>query len=113
MLWHTRYLDAVVTVLHEAGTEVQDEYLARLSPLKARHLNVLGRYSFLPALPNGGMLSPPCATRPPPRRRRRTPCRNRCSPPGPRRRRAGSVSGFRKLRRSRDGFRWFVPGGLT
>lgn len=50
------YLDAAVTALREVGTEVKDEDLARLSPLKAKHLNVLGRYSFLPAVPGGGML---------------------------------------------------------
>ncbi|MFA7764358.1 Tn3 family transposase [Streptomyces sp. NRRL S-448] len=58
VLWNTRYLDAAVTALREAGTQVQDEDLARLSPLKAKHLNVLGRYSFLPSVPGAGMLRP-------------------------------------------------------
>ncbi|MFD9069808.1 Tn3 family transposase [Streptomyces lasiicapitis] len=58
VLWNTRYLDAALTALREAGTQVKDEDLARLSPLKARHLNVLGRYSFLPSVPGGGILRP-------------------------------------------------------
>ncbi|MFE4752408.1 Tn3 family transposase [Streptomyces mirabilis] len=56
VLWNTRYLDAAVTALREAGTKVRDEDL--MSPLKARHLNVLGQYSFCPAVPDGGMLRP-------------------------------------------------------
>jgi hypothetical protein len=35
-----------------------DEDVARLSPLRHANLNCLGRYSFRPAIPGGGMLRP-------------------------------------------------------
>ena len=45
--WNTRYLDAAVAALREAGQiEVNDEDVARLSPLKDRHINFMGRYQF-------------------------------------------------------------------
>ncbi|MFI6597267.1 Tn3 family transposase [Nonomuraea sp. NPDC050536] len=44
--WTTRYLDAAVAQLRAEGHEIRDEDVARLSPLKHRNLNVLGRYSF-------------------------------------------------------------------
>lgn len=98
-------------MLREAGAEVKDEGLARLSPLKARCFN-LGRYGFLPAVPGGGMLRPlhdladaGAETE--------DDMLDNGSPLGPRPRRSGSVSGSRKIRRSRDGFRWFMPGGLV
>ncbi len=40
VLWTTRYIDAAV---------------ARLSPLKHRNLNVLGRYSFTASVPREGL----------------------------------------------------------
>jgi hypothetical protein len=55
ILWNTRYLDAAVTELRQTGAEVKEEDLARLSPLKAKHLNVLGRYSFTATQPDGGL----------------------------------------------------------
>lgn len=55
VLWNTRYLDAAVTALREAGQEVLDEDVARLSPLKAEHLNVLGRYTFSSSQPETGL----------------------------------------------------------
>jgi hypothetical protein len=36
----------------------RDEDVARLSPLKHRNLNVLGRYSFTATQPAGGTLRP-------------------------------------------------------
>ena len=54
-LWNTRYLDAAVTALRASGAEVNDEDVARLSPLKAKHLNVLGRYSFTATEPRGAL----------------------------------------------------------
>nr|WP_245699952.1 transposase [Streptomyces roseifaciens] len=42
----TRYLDAVVAQLRTEGHDIKDEDLARLSPLKDRHINFLGRYLF-------------------------------------------------------------------
>ncbi len=40
------------------GHEIRDEGVARLSPLKDRNLNVLGRYSFTAQVPAGGALRP-------------------------------------------------------
>jgi len=48
VLWTTRYIDAAVAQLKAEGHEIRDEDIARLSPLKHRNLNVLGRYSFTP-----------------------------------------------------------------
>ena len=56
-LWNTRYLDAAVTQLRDGGYPVQDQDVARLSPLGYAHLNELGRYSF-PTLPPGSGLRP-------------------------------------------------------
>lgn len=48
VLWNTRYLDAAVAQLRAEGHDIEDEDedAARLSPLKDRHLNFLGRYQF-------------------------------------------------------------------
>ena len=46
VLWNTRYLDAALNHLRATGYEVDDEAVARLSPLVRRHINVLGRYRF-------------------------------------------------------------------
>ncbi|MEU9473742.1 Tn3 family transposase [Streptomyces avermitilis] len=58
VLWTTRYIDAAVAQLRAEGHEVRDEDIARLSPLKHRNLNVLGRYSFTASAPAGGALRP-------------------------------------------------------
>lgn len=58
VLWTTRYIDAAVTQLRAEGHEVRDEDLARLSPLKHRNLNLLGRYSFTASAPAAGALRP-------------------------------------------------------
>ncbi|MER5618514.1 Tn3 family transposase, partial [Streptomyces sp. NPDC002215] len=42
----TVYLDAVVAQLRAQGHDIKDEDVARLSPLKDRHINFLGRYRF-------------------------------------------------------------------
>nr|BEK69259.1 hypothetical protein KPHV_64860 [Kitasatospora purpeofusca] len=55
VLWNTRYLDAAVTELQRAGHTIAEEDLARLSPLKAGHLNVLGRYAFTASQPENGL----------------------------------------------------------
>lgn len=44
--WKTRYLDAAVARLRAEGHDIKDEDVARLSPLKDRHINFLGRYLF-------------------------------------------------------------------
>jgi TnpA family transposase len=46
VLWNTRYLDAAVAQLRAEGHDLKDEDVARLSPLKDRHINFLGRYQF-------------------------------------------------------------------
>ncbi len=46
VLWNTRYLDAAVAQLRAEGHDIEDEDVARLSPLKDRHIKLLGRYLF-------------------------------------------------------------------
>jgi TnpA family transposase len=58
VLWTTRYIDAAVEQLRTEGHEIRDEDVARLSPLKHRNLNVLGRYSFTASNPAEGDLRP-------------------------------------------------------
>lgn len=58
VLWTTRYIDAAVAQLRAVGHEIRAEDVARLSPLKHRNLNVLGRYSFTASNPTGGGLRP-------------------------------------------------------
>jgi hypothetical protein len=55
VLWNTRCLDAAVTALREAGTEVRDEDVARLSPLQNKHVNFHGRYAFQATNPATGL----------------------------------------------------------
>ncbi|MGX1219316.1 hypothetical protein RKD42_000575 [Streptomyces ambofaciens] len=42
----TRYIDAAVAQLKAENHELREEDIARVSPLKHRNLNLLGRYSF-------------------------------------------------------------------
>ena len=58
VLWTTRYIDAAVVQLRAESHEIRDEDVARLSPLKHKNLNVLGRHSFTPTQPAGGTLRP-------------------------------------------------------
>ncbi|GGW71573.1 hypothetical protein FHS32_004185 [Streptomyces albaduncus] len=58
VLWTTRYIDAAVAQLRAEGHEIRDEDVARLSPLKHKNLNVLGRYSFTASVPAAGALRP-------------------------------------------------------
>jgi Tn3 transposase DDE domain len=46
VLWNTIYMEAALEQLRQNGHPVQDEDLARLSPLIHNHINLLGRYSF-------------------------------------------------------------------
>ncbi|MFI5809075.1 Tn3 family transposase [Streptomyces sp. NPDC051561] len=55
VLWTTRYIDAAVDQLRAEGHEIRDEDVARLSPLKHKNLNVLGRYSFTASQPVDGL----------------------------------------------------------
>lgn len=45
-LWNTRYLGSALDWLRGIGEDVRDEDVARLSPLKFAHINMLGRYHF-------------------------------------------------------------------
>lgn len=58
VLWTTKYNDAAVAQLRAEGHGIRDEDFARLSPLKHRNLNVLGRYSFTASTPAAGGLRP-------------------------------------------------------
>lgn len=59
VLWNTFYTDAALTHLREQGREVNDEDIARLSPLGYSHINMLGRYQFyLPEPLNQGEMRP-------------------------------------------------------
>jgi hypothetical protein len=58
VLWTTRYIDAAVAQLQAEGHEIRDEDIIRLSPLKHRNLNLLGRYSFTASVPAAGALRP-------------------------------------------------------
>ncbi|MGH3198043.1 MAG: Tn3 family transposase [Streptosporangiaceae bacterium] len=54
MLFTTRYMNSALDQLRAQGHPVLEEDVVRLSPLTRKHLNVLGRYSFvLPELPEG------------------------------------------------------------
>ena len=46
VLWNTRYLNGPLDQLREQGHPVDDEDVARLSPLIHQHINLLGRYHF-------------------------------------------------------------------
>jgi TnpA family transposase len=46
VLWNTLYMDKAVKSLQAGGSIVNDEDLARLSPLGNAHINMLGHYFF-------------------------------------------------------------------
>lgn len=51
VLWNTLYMQATLDHLRTEGTLINQENIARLSPLQHKHINVLGRYSFALADP--------------------------------------------------------------
>ncbi len=53
VLWNTRYTDAAVSALCDAGQELSETDIARLSPLGDAHINMLGRYAFTAPTPQG------------------------------------------------------------
>jgi TnpA family transposase len=55
VLWTTRYLDAAVAQLEADGHVIDDADKARLSPLKDKHVNVLGRYAIIASQPAQGL----------------------------------------------------------
>ncbi|WP_272976355.1 Tn3 family transposase [Deinococcus geothermalis] len=59
VLWNTRYMQVALEDLRHAGMDVQEEDVARLSPLLHEHVNMLGKYDFtLPDEVAGGQLRP-------------------------------------------------------
>jgi hypothetical protein len=48
VLWNTRYVDAAVKALRNAGHNADEADIARLPPLGDQHINMLGRYAFTP-----------------------------------------------------------------
>jgi TnpA family transposase len=58
VLWNTRCIDAAVAQLQTEGHEIREEDITRLSPLKHKNLNLLGRYSFTAGAPAAGTLRP-------------------------------------------------------
>ena len=58
-LWNSRYMQAALGLIEAMGDQVLEEDLARLSPLKFAHVNMLGRYHFeLAESAAGGDLRP-------------------------------------------------------
>jgi TnpA family transposase len=47
VLWNTVYIEPALTRLRADGYAMQDEDVARLSPLLSERINVLGRYRFV------------------------------------------------------------------
>jgi TnpA family transposase len=47
VLWNTIYMDAVLKQLRKEGYPVRDEDVARLAPTIQKHINMMGRYSFV------------------------------------------------------------------
>lgn len=58
VLWTTGCIDAAVAQLQAEDQDVCEEDIARLSPLKYRNLNLLGRYRFTAVVPAAGALRP-------------------------------------------------------
>jgi hypothetical protein len=48
VLWNTRYLDAAVAQLRAEGHDLKDQDVARLSPLKERHINFMAAANSTP-----------------------------------------------------------------
>ena len=46
IVWNTDYMGAILSLLREMGHDALDVNVARVSPLKVRHINVLGEYKF-------------------------------------------------------------------
>lgn len=59
VLWNTIYMDAALDRLRTDGHDVRAQDVARLSPLRFKHINMLGRYAFtLPDIVARGELRP-------------------------------------------------------
>ncbi len=57
VLWNTLYTGEILALLEAMGADVLEEDVARLSPLRWKHVNVLGRYEFdlLPGVAAGDL----------------------------------------------------------
>lgn len=59
VIWNTRYIEMALEEIRAKGSEVREEDVARISPLRRRHINMLGRYHFsLPEAQLRGELRP-------------------------------------------------------
>ena len=59
VLWNTIYMEAALNHLRDQGINIQPADTARLSPLRHKHIHVLGRYAFtLPEPIANGALRP-------------------------------------------------------
>jgi TnpA family transposase len=59
VLWNTLYMEAALNQLRNQGTRIEEEDVARLSPLGYRHISFLGEYSFaIPEAVAQGQLRP-------------------------------------------------------
>jgi len=59
VVWNTRYMQAALNWLEAMGEDTLEADVARLSPLKHKHINMLGRYHFeLDDLARDGHLRP-------------------------------------------------------
>ncbi|KEK21889.1 transposase [Bacillus gaemokensis] len=47
VVWNTRYMESALQVLRNRGHTLDDDDIARLSPLGHEHINIVGRYSFI------------------------------------------------------------------
>jgi hypothetical protein len=47
VLWTSRYVDAAVAELEAAGQVIDAADKARISPLRDKHVNFLGRYALI------------------------------------------------------------------
>jgi hypothetical protein len=46
VLWNTIYMQDALDHLQQSGLSILDDDVAKLSPLRNEHMNVLGHYSF-------------------------------------------------------------------
>lgn len=57
VVWNTRYMESILKVLRNRGYVLEEDDIARISPLGHEHINIVGRYSFiLPEEIKGGRL---------------------------------------------------------
>jgi hypothetical protein len=47
IVWNTRYIESALQVLRNRGHTIDNDDISRLSPLGHKHINIVGRYSFV------------------------------------------------------------------